>query len=41
MSESNLSSFYVFKPPRPLAEIDKDLKAVTDRIVSMIGGLSQ
>ncbi|HEX5744602.1 MAG TPA: class I SAM-dependent DNA methyltransferase [Archangium sp.] len=33
--------FYVFKPPRPLAEIDKDLKGVTDRILSMIGGLSQ
>jgi type I restriction enzyme M protein len=33
--------FYVFKPPRKLAEIDKDLKGVTDRILSMIGGLSQ
>ena len=33
--------FYVFKPPRPLAEIDKDLKVVTDRILKMIGGLSQ
>jgi type I restriction enzyme M protein len=33
--------FYVFKPPRPLAEIDKELKGVTDRILSMIGGLSQ
>jgi len=33
--------FYVFKPPRPLAEIDKDLKGVTDRILKMIGGLSQ
>jgi len=32
--------FYVFKPPRPLAEIDADLKQVTDRIVQMIGGLS-
>ncbi len=33
--------FYVFKPPRPLAEIDAELKGVTDRIVTMIGGLSQ
>ncbi len=33
--------FYVFKPPRPLAEIDAELKGVTDRIVQMIGGLSQ
>lgn len=33
--------FYVFTPPRPLAEIDADLKVVTDRIVQMIAGLSQ
>ena len=33
--------FYVFKPPRPLAEIDAELKGVTDRILTMIGGLSQ
>jgi type I restriction enzyme M protein len=32
--------FYVFKPPRPLSEIDADLKIVTDRIVNMIRGLS-
>ena len=32
--------FYVFKPPRALAEIDAELKGVTDRILSMIGGLS-
>jgi type I restriction enzyme M protein len=32
--------FYVFKPPRPLAEIDAELKGVTDRILDMIGGLS-
>jgi type I restriction enzyme M protein len=32
--------FYVFQPPRPLAEIDADLKAVTDRIKAMIEGLS-
>lgn len=32
--------FYVFEPPRPLAEIDADLKQVTGRIVTMIGGLS-
>jgi len=33
--------FYVFKPPRELAEIDTELKGVTDRIVRMIGELSQ
>jgi type I restriction enzyme M protein len=33
--------FYVFKPPRPLAEIDAELKGVTDRIVKMIGALSR
>ena len=32
--------FYVFKPPRPLAEIDADLKATTDKILKMIQGLS-
>jgi type I restriction enzyme M protein len=32
--------FYVFKPPRPLAEIDADLKRTTDRILNMIKGLS-
>ncbi|HUD51385.1 class I SAM-dependent DNA methyltransferase [Parvibaculum sp.] len=32
--------FYVFEPPRALAEIDADLKQVTDRIVRMIGELS-
>lgn len=32
--------FYVFEPPRSLAEIDADLKACTDRILKMIGGLS-
>jgi type I restriction enzyme M protein len=32
--------FYVFTPPRPLAEIDAELKVVTDRIVEMIQGLS-
>jgi type I restriction enzyme M protein len=32
--------FYVFKPPRPLDEIDAELKIVTDRILTMIGGLS-
>ena len=32
--------FYVFKPPRPLAEIDAELKGVTDRILRMIGGLT-
>jgi len=33
--------FYVFKPPRPLAEIDAELKGVTDRILVMIGGLTK
>ena len=33
--------FYVFKPPRELAEIDADLKVVTDRILTMIGGLTK
>ena len=32
--------FYVFKPPRPLAEIDAELKGVTDRILAIIGGLT-
>lgn len=32
--------FYMFQPPRPLAEIDRDLKACTDRIKQMIEGLS-
>jgi type I restriction enzyme M protein len=32
--------FYVFKPPRPLAEIDTELKGVTDKILTMIQGLS-
>jgi type I restriction enzyme M protein len=32
--------FYVFEPPRPLAEIDVDLKHCTDRIKTMIEGLS-
>jgi len=35
--------FYVFEPPREfreLAEIDADLKKVTDRINAMIEGLS-
>jgi type I restriction enzyme M protein len=32
--------FYVFEPPRPLAEIDADLKQCTDKILTMIAGLS-
>lgn len=32
--------FYVFTPPRPLAEIDADLKLATDRIKAMIEGLT-
>jgi type I restriction enzyme M protein len=31
----------VFKAPRPLSEIDAELKGVTDRILAMIGGLSK
>lgn len=33
--------FYVFKPPRPLSQIDADLKLVMDRILTMIGELSK
>jgi type I restriction enzyme M protein len=33
--------FYVFKPPQPLSVIDAELKACTDRILAMIGGLTQ
>jgi type I restriction enzyme M protein len=33
--------FYVFQPPRELAEIDAELKTVTDRILTMIGGLTK
>jgi type I restriction enzyme M protein len=32
--------FYVFQPPRPLEEIDQDLKVCTDRIKQMIEELS-
>ena len=32
--------FYVFEPPRSLAEIDADLATVTDRIKAMIEGLA-
>jgi len=32
--------FYVFQPPRPLAEIDAELKQTTDRILKMIAELS-
>jgi type I restriction enzyme M protein len=32
--------FYVFTPPRPLEDIDTDLKQVTERILEMIRGLS-
>ena len=32
--------FYVFEPPRDLAEIDADLLEVTDRIKAMIEGLA-
>jgi len=33
--------FYVFQPPRALSAIDADLKASTDRILKLIGGLSK
>jgi hypothetical protein len=33
--------FYVFKPQRPLAAIDADLKVVTDKIRAMLEELSQ
>jgi type I restriction enzyme M protein len=33
--------FYVFKPPRPLAEIDADLRVVTGRIMMVLGELSR
>ena len=33
--------FYVFEPPRELAEIDADLKAVTERIFEMLGGVAK
>jgi type I restriction enzyme M protein len=32
--------FYVFEPPRDLADIDADLRAVTDRIKAMIEGMA-
>lgn len=32
--------FYVFKPPRPLDEIDADLTECTGKILKMIEGLS-
>lgn len=32
--------FYVFEPPRPLAEIDADLEVVTDKIKDMLEGLA-
>lgn len=32
--------FYVYTPPRPLEEIDRDLKEVTDRIKVMIERLA-
>ena len=33
--------FYVFQPPRTLSAIDAELKATTDRILTMIGGLTK
>ena len=33
--------FYVFQPPRSLNEIDAELKGVTDRILTMIAGLTK
>ncbi len=31
--------FYVYKPPRSLEDIDKDIKAVEKEILDMIGGV--
>ena len=33
--------FYVFQPPRPLDVIDAELKACTDKILTMIGSLTK
>jgi type I restriction enzyme M protein len=33
--------FYVFQPPRPLSEIDAELKTATDKILTMIGSLTK
>lgn len=33
--------FYVFEPPRPLHEIDEELKAVSARIMAMLGELAE
>ncbi len=33
--------FYIFQPPRALKEIDADLKGVTDKILNMIGDVTQ
>lgn len=33
--------FYVFEPPRPLQEIDEELKAVSARIMAMLGELAE
>lgn len=33
--------FYIFTPPRPLVEIDADLKKTTEKILQMIKGLSK
>lgn len=32
--------FYIYKSPRPLSEIDAELKKTTDKILEMIRGLS-
>lgn len=33
--------FYVFKPPRPLDEIDAELKTVAGRIMTTLEGLAE
>ena len=33
--------FYIFKPPRPLDEIDAELKTVAGRIMTMLEGLAE
>ena len=32
--------FYVFEPPRPLAEIDRELNGIAERIKGMIEGMT-
>lgn len=38
---ANIIHSYMFKPPRPLAEIEAELKDFTDRSLTMIQGLTK